>query len=198
MSYPGEHGDGGKVEQATQGASAVASTAKEAAKDTVADAAAQAKTVVTEVREQAGRVANEAVDEFRAQAQARTAQASEGLRRMQSQLSALAQGRTSEAGPLTHYLQQGQRHIAGLADRLDQRGAQGVVDDVTAFARRRPGLFLLCAAGAGFAVGRLVRANAAGATANGSSAPSVAAATTYPSTVGTVDEPLAVEPMGTR
>jgi hypothetical protein len=44
---------------------------------------------------------------------------------------------------------------------MEQGGAQGVVDDVTRFARRRPGVFLAGAAGMGFVVGRLVRAGAA-------------------------------------
>ena len=48
-----------------------------------------------------------------------------------------------------------------LASRMEQGGAQGVVDDVTRFARRRPGAFLAGAAGVGFVVGRLVRAGAA-------------------------------------
>ena len=41
--------------------------------------------------------------------------------------------------------------------RLEDRGIEGVVDDVSRFARRRPGVFLLAAAGAGFVVGRFVR-----------------------------------------
>jgi hypothetical protein len=40
---------------------------------------------------------------------------------------------------------------------MDQRGVEGVLDDVRSFARRRPGVFLLGAGIAGFAVGRLVR-----------------------------------------
>ena len=46
---------------------------------------------------------------------------------------------------------------SSFASRLEDRGIEGVVDDVARFARRRPGVFLLAAAGAGFVVGRFVR-----------------------------------------
>ena len=54
-----------------------------------------------------------------------------------------------------------QSQLRRLASRMEQGGAQGVVEDVTRFARRRPGAFLAGAAGVGFVVGRLVRAGAA-------------------------------------
>jgi hypothetical protein len=44
---------------------------------------------------------------------------------------------------------------------MEQGGPQGVLDDVSRFARRRPGMFLAGAAGIGFVVGRLVRAGVA-------------------------------------
>ena len=48
-----------------------------------------------------------------------------------------------------------------FANRLEMSGPQGLVDDVSSFARRRPGAFLLAAGVAGFAVGRIARAGAA-------------------------------------
>jgi hypothetical protein len=47
--------------------------------------------------------------------------------------------------------------VEQLARRLEQRGFDGAVQDLTNFARRRPGVFLLSAAATGFVVGRLGR-----------------------------------------
>jgi len=162
----------GKVQQAAQGVGSVASSAKDTAKDTMSEAATQVRSVAAEAKDQVGRLAQQAADEFRQQADIRSAQASEGLRSLSSQMSALANGRVEDAGTLVRFVQDGQSRVTSLAERLEQRGAQGVIDDIGAFARRRPGLFLLCAAGAGLVVGRMVRANSAGSS---SSAPTVEA-----------------------
>jgi hypothetical protein len=95
------------------------------------------------------------------QADAKSRQATSALRTMSDQLSALAEGRTSEAGPLADYLQEARGKVSALASRVESGGPQGVLDDITGFARRRPALFLLGAAGAGFAIGRIVRSGAA-------------------------------------
>ena len=44
-----------------------------------------------------------------------------------------------------------------VARTLEQRGPQGIATDLSAFARRRPGVFLMASAAAGFAVARLMR-----------------------------------------
>ncbi|GAC1503859.1 MAG: hypothetical protein NVS1B14_09480 [Vulcanimicrobiaceae bacterium] len=50
--------------------------------------------------------------------------------------------------------------MQSFADSLSSRGYDGVMQDVKGLARRRPGLFLLGAAAAGFGVARLARAAA--------------------------------------
>jgi len=44
-----------------------------------------------------------------------------------------------------------------IASRIEQGGLDEVMDDAKRFARNRPGLFLLSAIGAGFAVGRIIK-----------------------------------------
>jgi hypothetical protein len=44
------------------------------------------------------------------------------------------------------------------ADKLETGGVDATLADLKRFARRRPGLFLMGAMGAGFAVGRLLKA----------------------------------------
>ena len=64
-------------------------------------------------------------------------------------------GDGSPAGQIVRRLGEGGRRAA---DYLEDRGPEGLLDDVQEFARRKPGTFLLIAAAAGFAIGRLGRA----------------------------------------
>ena len=90
------------------------------------------------------------------------------MRTLSDRLQALTDGRPDEAGPLNGYLDEARGRIAGLATRLDERGVEGVLSDVSRFAQRRPGLFLVAAAGAGFVAGRLVRSGARAVNGDGS------------------------------
>jgi hypothetical protein len=137
----------------------VASTAKESAKEVAGEATAQTKVVMSQARQQVGTLVDQTKGEVRQQAEGRSAQAAGGLRTLSEQVAALAEGRPESAGSLPRYLEDVQDQVRGLASRLEERGPQGVVDDMSSFARRRPGLFLAGAVGAGFVVGRLVRAS---------------------------------------
>lgn len=92
------------------------------------------------------------------QATSQVQQLSTNLRRFSAETQALAEGRPSEPGELPAYLESMAGRLQGVADDLDTRGVEGIVDDVKAFARRRPGVFLLGAAAVGFGAGRLIRA----------------------------------------
>jgi hypothetical protein len=59
--------------------------------------------------------------------------------------------------------------MQGWAERLESGGLEGVLRDVSSYARRRPGMFLLSAAGVGFLAGRLTRAARAGSDGGSSS-----------------------------
>jgi hypothetical protein len=142
-------------------ASNVASTAAGGAREVAGEAGTQAKAVAGEAKQQIDRLMSQGRDEFRQQAEQRTSQAAGQLRSLSEQVSALAQGRPEAAGQLVGYASDVQYHLRRLASRMEQGGPQGVLDDVTRFARRRPGMFLAGAAGIGFVVGRLVRAGAA-------------------------------------
>jgi hypothetical protein len=137
-----------------------ASTAGDEAKHVAATAADQARSVVQEVKDQAGGLVRQTRGELRAQADTRSADAAGAMHTLSDRIRALAEGRPDDAGPLVGYLNEAGGRVAGLASRVDQRGLDGVLTDVSGFARRRPGLFLLAAAGAGFVAGRLVRSGA--------------------------------------
>jgi hypothetical protein len=70
---------------------------------------------------------------------------------------ALLEGRRDEAGSLPDYAEQLARQLQRGADRIDELGLKGVLDEVQRFARRRPGAFLAGAAVAGFVVSRFGR-----------------------------------------
>jgi hypothetical protein len=146
---------------ATTEAADVASTAAEGARDLVDEASAQARAVASQTKQQLDRLVMQSRDELRLQAEQRGSQAAGQLRTLSQQLTALAEGRPEGAGPLVGYLEDVQSQIRRLTSRLEHGGTQGLVDDVSSFARRRPGVFLAAAVGAGFVAGRVLRATAA-------------------------------------
>jgi hypothetical protein len=158
---PARSGDGNADRSpAVEAAAEAGSELGQQAKRVAGDAAAQARSVVDEATGQVRSLVGQAGQEARTQADQRAAQAAGALRTLSDQAEALAAGRPEEAGPLGGYLGDAGERLRGVATRLDERGIEGVVDDVSRFARRRPLVFLAVAAGAGFAVGRLVRAGA--------------------------------------
>jgi hypothetical protein len=149
------------AETAKSEASNVASTAAGAAREVADEASGQAKAVAGEAKQQLDRLMSDARYELRQQAEQRNSQAAGQLRSLSEQVSALIQGRPEAASQLVGYASDVQYQLRRLAARMEQGGPQGVLDDVSRFARRRPGVFLAGAAGIGFVVGRLVRAGVA-------------------------------------
>ena len=149
---PSRTSDGGTV-------SAVA----ESASDVGAEAGAQVKAVAQEASAHVRELADRARSDVRQQAQVRAGQAADGVRTFSSQLDALAAGDVDGAGPLAEYVRDASARASRLAGRLDQ-GPDAVLDDVRAFARRRPLVFLGVAGVLGFAAGRLLRSGASAAT----------------------------------
>jgi len=171
----GESGTGGAKEKVKEQAANVATSAKDVASTTTTEAAQVAgtatdgaKEVAKETGRQVNQVAGEAAeqarqllaqtgDQLKEQASAQTGRAAEGLRTVTSQLTALRNGRPEDAGAVGDYAQQLTDKLGELADRLDDRGFDGIVNDVHRFARRRPGVFLVAAGAAGFLAGRFLR-----------------------------------------
>ena len=155
----------------TRTASSAGGSVSEKAKNVTSHASDQAKQVAGEAKDQVREVAAEAKDhaadlldqtrtQARQQAEETTKHLASGLHSLSDQLGALREGRVQEAGPVAQYADQARRRIDELAGRLDRGGLDGVAADLSRFARRRPGLFLVSCAGAGFALARLVRAGA--------------------------------------
>ena len=148
------------ADRASTGAVEVASTATEGARQVAGELGSQAKAVMGEARQQFDGFITQARGEIREQAQQRNDQVATHLRTLSEQLTALAEGRPEGAGTLSGYVYDVEDQVRRLATRLEQRGPNGVMDDVTRFARRKPGVFLAGALGAGLLVGRAIRAGA--------------------------------------
>ncbi|MEU8843156.1 hypothetical protein AB0D97_29190 [Streptomyces roseus] len=120
----------------------VAHTAQEQASEVVGEATAQAKDLVGELRSQ-----------LQDQAQTQTRRLAENVRKVAGELREMGRNGDpdSTAAGLVRQIADGGHQVA---DHLEKRGPDGLLDDLQDFARRRPGVFLAGAALAGFAVAR--------------------------------------------
>ncbi|MER5550471.1 hypothetical protein ABT001_02060 [Streptomyces sp. NPDC002793] len=138
-------------------ASDVAGATKERAGDVSAEAKSQVQDVAGELR-----------DQLQDQAESQTRRLAQGVRALADELGTMGESGAPDS-PATKAVRQVADRGHGIAERLDDGGPQGVVSDLQAFARRRPGVFLAGAALAGFATARLAKgAKSAGSGANGS------------------------------
>jgi hypothetical protein len=160
--------DGTRAAAAAQ-AKDVANTARSSAAETMTEARGQATEVLQEAKTQAHTMVDDAKREVRAQADQQTGRAAQGLRGLAGQVHALAEGRPEQAGVAGDYARRIGERVSELAERMENGGLDGMLDDARRFARRRPGTFLLSAAALGFAAGRLLRAGAGNGNSDGNS-----------------------------
>lgn len=146
---------------AKQEGGAVAQSATQAGKEVVGAVSERTAAVADTAKQQLHTMVGQAKQEFRSQAESQGSQVVTGLRTLSDQVVALTEGRRDESGQLGSFVDDAQQRLQRYVGSLEDRGPQAIVDDVTRFARRRPGVFLLGAGVAGFAIGRLVRGAAA-------------------------------------
>lgn len=168
------HHAGSTTEVAKSQAADVAGGAKDAAQQVAGTAKEQAGQVAQEAKTQVKQVVGQARSELSDQAQVQQTKAAGGLRSLGEQLTAMAKG-SDQPGVATDVAHQAADRVHQLAGWLEDRDPQGVLDDVRAFARRKPGVFLVAALGAGVLAGRLGRGLSASSDASSdASAPAVA------------------------
>jgi hypothetical protein len=150
-------GDRGTSQVAREQGQQVKSSAQDAASNVAGTAGERAR----DIKDQAGSHARGIVVEARQQVRGRMEQETEraggALSQAGSQLQALAEGRTDEAGVFGEYAQQAAQAVNRWADSVQDRGLDGLLDDMRSVARRRPGAFLLGAVAAGVVAGRFGR-----------------------------------------
>jgi hypothetical protein len=135
----------------------IATNARSATSDIAGTAKEQVSAVASTAQNQVRDLTSQAKDQLRTQAEEQTRRLAQNLRQMSEQLKQMAT-ESSSAGPARDLVHQAADHGLRTADFLESRGPDGVVGEMRRFARRRPGLFLLSAAVAGAAVGRMTRA----------------------------------------
>src|SRR4051794_25870423 len=127
---------------AKEQASDVASQATDAARDVAGQAKEQVKNVANEAGAQARELMDRTRGELRDQAQVRTDRVAGGLRSFSEQLTALAEGRPEEAGPLTGYPRQAQQQVTQIASQLESGGFEGAIGVRALCSRRPPTVFV--------------------------------------------------------
>lgn len=116
----------------------------------------EATSVAGEAGQQARELADRARHELVDEAGHQKGRAAKGLRSLSEELESMAQN-SPQSGPASQYTQQAATRVRDVAQWLDDHEPGDLLDEVKAFARKRPGVFLAIAAGAGVLAGRLTR-----------------------------------------
>lgn len=153
---PGQAGQTGAT-GVQERAGEVASTAKDQAANVASTAGEQVKAVAADAKQEARRLVDDGRQKLRDEATEQSHRAASSLRELSGQLQKMVSGQGPAEGPAADIARQAADGVQRLAERLDGRSPEELLDDVKRFARQRPGLFLLGAMGAGFAAGRLLR-----------------------------------------
>jgi hypothetical protein len=162
------------VEQGKQAAGDLAQTAAGHAQDVTQEAVKQARDLVGEAR---SHVSSQVGDQHQ--------NLVANLRSLSSELGSMA-GSSEHSGTATELVGQARDRVESMANWLDGRSPNEILDDVRTFARRRPGTFLVGALAAGVVAGRMTRGAVAahtedsGSPATGTTQPTPAAASTTP------------------
>jgi hypothetical protein len=145
----------------------------EAGKHAAEVARDEASGVVVEAGRQGRNLLRQAQDQLLEQAARGQQRAAGGLISLSDELRSMAD-RADRAGPAGNLARSTASRARAAGQWLDGREPGQVLDEVQAFARRKPGLFVAMAAGVGLVAGRLTRGMAAAAADDGSSAATAA------------------------
>lgn len=148
---------------AAQAGQHVAGVAKDQAGQVTAEAGKQAKELVSQAQTQ-----------LSVQAGAQQEKLVTGLQALSTELSSMAEN-AEKPGIASGLARQASERTAAVAGWLDGKEPGAIVNEVSAFARQRPGAFLALAAGAGLLAGRLTRGLKAQSDSPANAAPDVPA-----------------------
>ena len=132
-------------------------SAKEATGQVASTATEQAKDVALETKRQAKDLIGQAGTQVTEQAGAQKEKAVGGLRSIADELRSMAEGNGAQSGMAGDLARQAAEKAQEFAGWLDQRDPGSLLDEIRQLARRKPGAFLVGAALAGVAAGRLTR-----------------------------------------
>jgi hypothetical protein len=134
----------------------VGQTAAQAGGQVASTAADQARQVTQETRRQAQDLVAQGRQQLQDQARTGQQKAGQGLSDIAQQLRTMVEGGgQTPSGPAADLVRQAGDKVDEIAGWLQNREPGDLVNEVRAFARRKPGVFLLGAALAGVVAGRL-------------------------------------------
>jgi hypothetical protein len=146
----------------------VGQTAAQAGSQVASTAADQAKEVAQVTQRQAQDLLDQGRSQLREQAVTQQQKAADGLSSLAQQLRGMADGTSAGApGPARDLIQQASGKLEEIGSWLQNREPAELLDDVRAFARRKPGTFRLGTAVAGVLAGRLTTGIKAAHTGSG-------------------------------
>jgi hypothetical protein len=162
------------ADSVTDAARTEAGQLKETSADAVREVAESVKEkasdVTSDAREQTRRLVGQTRDELAGQAGQQKDRAAGGLRAVSDELRGMAEHGQSGLG--AQLARQGADLTSQAADFLQRHEPAELLDEVRAYARRKPGTFLLMAAAAGMLAGRMTRALSAGSPQSANTSPS--------------------------
>lgn len=135
----------------------ITGTAKDSASAVGDTAARRGQELKDQARGHARELARSAQRQLRSHAQQETERAGTAMNVAADRLRALADGRIDEAGVFGTYVEQAADVVGRWADTVNDRGFDGLFDDLRSLGRRRPGAFLGGALLTGVLVGRFGR-----------------------------------------
>ncbi|HST48691.1 hypothetical protein [Jatrophihabitans sp.] len=168
-----EPGSGGSTtEVAKDQAAQVTQGAVQAGQHVAGVAKEQVVNVGAEAGRQAKDLLSQAGSEISQQASSQQQRLAQSIRSLGDELHKMTQPGEQASGPAADLARQGAQRTREFASWLEQREPGEVLEEVKDFARRRPGTFLLLAAGAGLLAGRMTRGLQAASSDQGQSSQS--------------------------
>jgi hypothetical protein len=142
--------------QQTQGDPSAAESAAEEGRRVAGVAGQEAGNVAAEAKDQVTNLLDQAKSQVSEQGGVQRDRLVQTLSTLSSDLDHMAE-QSERSGMATDLARQAAGRVRDLSNRIDGREPSQIIDDVRAFARRRPGAFLVGALAAGMVAGRLTR-----------------------------------------
>ena len=155
-STPSSDASASTADVAKDEAANVKDTAVDAGKNVAATAKDEAVNVVADTKAQAKGLLDSVTSEVQGQAGAQQQKIAASVHSLSQELTGMASG-SAESGPLTDLAQQAASKGGEIAQWLEDKEPRDVLDEVKAFARRKPVTFLALCGLAGVVAGRLTR-----------------------------------------
>ncbi len=146
----------GTVAEAKSQAGSLGQGAAEAGQHVAAVTKDQVQNVIAEAGTRANDLLRDVRGELREQAATQQQRLAQGLHALADELHSMSR-HAEQPGLAADLTRQGARRSQEVAHWLETREPGNVIEELKTFARRRPGMFLLAAAGAGLVAGRLTR-----------------------------------------